>query len=75
MVRVIRRIIISENLTFASSGNQQWSIIFFTFIPSLVKYFMKNVFAIASVLSENIQHTIDELNNCKYIQLFLLQQF
>ena len=27
---------------------------------------MKNVFAIASVLSENIQHTINELNHCKY---------
>ena len=42
-------------------------------ILSLVKYFMKNVFAIASVLSENIQHTINELNHCKYIQFFLLQ--
>jgi len=36
---------------------------------------MKNVFAIGSVLSENIQHTISELNHSKYIQLFLLQQF
>ena len=73
MIRVISRIIISENLAFASSGNQQWSIIFFTFILSLVKYFMKNVFAITSVLSENIQHTTNELILCKYIQFFLFQ--
>jgi len=74
MLRVIRRIIISENLAFASSANQQWSIIFFIFILSLVKYFMKNVFAIASVLSENIQHTINEVSHCKYIQFFFFLQ-
>ena len=36
---------------------------------------MKNVFAIASVLSENIQHTINKLNHCKYIQFFFCSSF
>jgi len=34
---------------------------------------MENVCAIAFVLSENIQHTINELILCKYIQFFYLQ--